>query len=796
MKHSTYCGGLDRLMTFRLSLIRRLYLLQLETGDGDVAPSAIRIGTAAVRFGDNAGAAGVADEVRHRLHWRDAQALADVLLDFLVKGPPEWTDERVLQALSIVGLMQDAIRGLKDVDLTEAIEVAARLRQALEPAPSEIGNLLRGTDEELFTALDSTEAHRAALEELSHASLGPLRDALNGKRLFVVGGRRPDWWEELTVDLALDRSSSWREVEPGQRPSMDWLKHKVGGGRVDLLVVVTDYIAHATSAISEYAEQRKLPVAKARAGRYSVSDRPTPRYDSALMGTSWEIEPDLSIARSEIHDRYGGNRQRGIAPCTTSPNILIFSAATSGHQHGYMDHWDDDGVFHYYGEGQVGDQEFTMGNSAILNHRRDGRVLRVFDGARGAVTYLGAFELDAHPFYRASAKATSGPDRSAIVFRLRRLTGGPDAPPYQPRQTLALASEQRIGDRITDQTLRWAFGEDPAMNADPIPAVRHEQKGVTCYVGHMPAWMSRQVTFADSFPPDESNGRIGYQRQPNLKRAKAFADYLAHSDSGFMTPILLNSRTPIDFRSQNGSGIGEIHVASGQQFAKIDGQHRGLGIESYLDDDDFPVPFMLFDQLETDLEQQLFVAINREQKRVSMSHVLYVEGDSDELTSIAERLNEDDRSPWHRKVNLIGSTGTGLSLTLQGLRDGLELLFAAGRTKVLSEEQKYVIAREFWTAVAETWPDAWSLPKKHAITTAVGILGLSKSGSFLIVDCLTDAPDADEVIDKERLRALLRKARPVDWRRADGQFAGLGGRGGADRAADILDAYFFGGPIA
>jgi DGQHR domain-containing protein len=308
--------------------------------------------------------------------------------------------------------------------------------------------------------------------------------------------------------------------------------------------------------------------------------------------------------------------------------------------------------------------------------------------------------------------------------------------------------------------------------------------------------MSRQITFADSFPPDEANGRLGYQRQANHKRAKAFADYLTHTDSGFLTPILLNARQPIDFRARDGGEVGEIVVASGQQFAKIDGQHRGLGVEEYLGEDDYPVPFMLFEQLDTDLEQQLFVAINREQKRVSMSHVLYVEGEGDELTSIAQRLNDDDRSPWHRRVNLIGSTGTGLSVTLQGLRDGLELLFAAGRTKVLPEEHKYVIAREFWATVAETWPEAWSLPKKHAISTAIGILGLSKSGSFLVVDCLTASNDPEECIDTDRLRALMHKARSVDWRRKEGQFEGLGGRGGADRVADALDAYFFGGPIA
>jgi hypothetical protein len=250
-------------------LVERLYRLQVTNQDGDMAPAAIEFARRCCAVGDLPAAATIGDEVRHRLHWRDAQALADLLLDQLVKGDPQWSDDRVLSALSAAGLMQDAIRGLKDVDLAEAIEVAARLRQVLEPAPSEISEPLAGIESELFTALESTEVHRAALEELNQATLGDLRDAYNGKRIFVIGGRRPDWFDEVTADLALDRSSIWREVEAGRRPSMEWLKAKVGGGRIDLLVVVTDYIAHATSAIGEFAEDRNTRVARARAGRFS-----------------------------------------------------------------------------------------------------------------------------------------------------------------------------------------------------------------------------------------------------------------------------------------------------------------------------------------------------------------------------------------------------------------------------------------------------------------------------------------------------------------------------------------------
>ena len=37
-------------------------------------------------------------------------------------------------------------------------------------------------------------------------------------------------------------------------------------------------------------------------------------------------------------------------------------------------------LFHYTGEGLVGDQQFTHGNRAIRDHRQQGRALRVFRG--------------------------------------------------------------------------------------------------------------------------------------------------------------------------------------------------------------------------------------------------------------------------------------------------------------------------------------------------------------------------------------------------------------------------------
>jgi len=328
-----------------------------------------------------------------------------------------------------------------------------------------------------------------------------------------------------------------------------------------------------------------------------------------------------------------------------------------------------------------------------------------------------------------------------------------------------------------------------------VPVVRMVQKGRACYLGTFTAEQSAVYTFADSYPPDPANGRLGYQRAPNDHRAKDFAGYLKSFDSAFMTPILLNSREPLRFSPDaHGSATGVIHLGSDTRLAKIDGQHRGIGVERYLQDPTFPVPFMLFDNLPADAEQELFISINREQKKVAMSHVLYVNsatGQQDLHTDLALRLNEDPASPWYRRINVIGATGTNKTMTLQGVKEGLDLLLAHPKVRAISDDAKYVLARDFWRTVSEIWPDAWAQPRRFMLTKSIGHFGISKSGSFVLASCLTGDDDPEKSLDRPKLRSILALAAGVDWE-SGGQFAGLGGRGGADRITQELDGYFVG----
>ncbi|WP_236202082.1 HNH endonuclease [Pseudomonas pseudonitroreducens] len=81
--------------------------------------------------------------------------------------------------------------------------------------------------------------------------------------------------------------------------------------------------------------------------------------------------------RSDIHGPFGGSKQSGIAPSLQAPAIFLFTG-DSGEQYGYSDRFDEYGVFHYSGEGQVGDMKMTGGNKAVLQHAQSGRSLHLF----------------------------------------------------------------------------------------------------------------------------------------------------------------------------------------------------------------------------------------------------------------------------------------------------------------------------------------------------------------------------------------------------------------------------------
>lgn len=187
----------------------------------------------------------------------------------------------------------------------------------------------------------------------------------------------------------------------------------------------------------------------------------------------WRLEPGERIERAALQAEYGGRTQGSIGPSRKSPNVLIFSDPIAGEPHGYYDGWQKDDCFHYTGEGQYGDQQMKSGNAAIFNHEAEGRALRVFEGARGTVTYVDEFELDdARPYYWTDAPETGGgPRRQVVVFRLRPK----HVEPGKPSMKLAPVLDGPISDDVPIE-LQHSERAFVSPSREPYEAERREQR--------------------------------------------------------------------------------------------------------------------------------------------------------------------------------------------------------------------------------------------------------------------------------------------------------------------------------
>ncbi|WP_440970915.1 HNH endonuclease [Peribacillus frigoritolerans] len=123
--------------------------------------------------------------------------------------------------------------------------------------------------------------------------------------------------------------------------------------------------------------------------------------------------------RSDIHDRFGGNRQRGIAASKNYPLIFIFSGK-SGENYGYDDGWQGGNTYFYTGEGQNGNQVFKEGNKALRDHVENGKDVHLFEKSEksGMYTYQGQLICIGYHYF--NGPDAQGLQRQMIRFEFQR----------------------------------------------------------------------------------------------------------------------------------------------------------------------------------------------------------------------------------------------------------------------------------------------------------------------------------------------------------------------------------------
>jgi 5-methylcytosine-specific restriction protein A len=130
--------------------------------------------------------------------------------------------------------------------------------------------------------------------------------------------------------------------------------------------------------------------------------------------------------QQDIHRRFGGQERGGIITPADRRLPLVIITGEEGEAHGYADRLRTDGVFEYFGEGQIGDMRFIKGNAALLTHAENGRDLLLFRKHKDGHRYLGQFLVEGTQIRRAPDR--EGNERDAIVFELRPIDAVRTAP--------------------------------------------------------------------------------------------------------------------------------------------------------------------------------------------------------------------------------------------------------------------------------------------------------------------------------------------------------------------------------
>ena len=127
---------------------------------------------------------------------------------------------------------------------------------------------------------------------------------------------------------------------------------------------------------------------------------------------------------NDIHARFSGQQQGGIIT-PANHSLVIIVTGEEGLEHGYADRMRPDGIFEYFGEGQVGPMQMRAGNRAIAEHSAQGKSLLLFR------KHQLAYALKAKWFVRdiISKRRPTGPKPSAtrLCLSLEGWTPSPKA---------------------------------------------------------------------------------------------------------------------------------------------------------------------------------------------------------------------------------------------------------------------------------------------------------------------------------------------------------------------------------
>lgn len=156
------------------------------------------------------------------------------------------------------------------------------------------------------------------------------------------------------------------------------------------------------------------------------------------------------------------------------------------------------------------------------------------------------------------------------------------------------------------------------------------------------------------------DGNKGIQRKLDEERRKGITKYCQDSDAIFPTPIIfsISSNQVEDYQCCD--GVCSFVIRDGEKASVVDGQHRIYGILASDLDKSYEMPVVFMFDITEEEEAYIFSTINFNQKKVDKSLIYDLFGvyttRSPKKTchEIAKALNDNENSPFYRKLKILG----------------------------------------------------------------------------------------------------------------------------------------------
>ncbi|ROR35475.1 Shedu anti-phage system protein SduA domain-containing protein [Kitasatospora cineracea] len=196
----------------------------------------------------------------------------------------------------------------------------------------------------------------------------------------------------------------------------------------------------------------------------------------------WDIQPGAVMLRAELHASFGGSPQRTASVSSSTPNAFLMVGRNDP-----AARWDGDLLLVPGNADAVG--ILSAGNRAVVDHRRRGVPLRVFETQGNDCRYAGEFTVDPERAIQAWTPGTRTVTRYhrrvqeavpllrlRLVSGIRPLDGSADPFDGAPRLTLGLGAGPRRG---------GPGAEAPAVPSPREALVTTSDRGVERIVRHL-----------------------------------------------------------------------------------------------------------------------------------------------------------------------------------------------------------------------------------------------------------------------------------------------------------------------